>query len=155
MRLPIALLAVAALAAAAGPKSRPARTSDLPGVWIMADLTHSGPVDPEDKVFAPHQIFEFDQKGGMKHMTSPKPFTRGQLELFHSAPRVTRYGVDKTGVLVLSNPSWDTPLKYQCRFVTKSEAPGDLKVPQAGDILLSSVDDQGREAWSKVLRKAP
>jgi len=151
------LLVLTALAAttllAGGPPSRPARASDLPGVWVMVDLTHSAPVDPEDKLFAPYQIFAFDRKGGMKHMTSAKPFTEGQLALFDSAPQVTRYGVDRNGILVLVNPSWEAPLKYQCRLVTKTKDESDPKSPRAGDLLLTSTDDRGREAWSKLLRK--
>jgi hypothetical protein len=121
----------------------------------MVDMTHNAPFDPEDKLFAPYQIFAFDRKGGMKHMTSAKPFTDGQLALFDSAPQITRYGVDGNGTLVLSNPSWDAPLKYQCRVVTKAEAAADPKSPQAGDLLLALIDERGREAWSKLLRKAP
>ncbi len=155
MRFAAAFVALAALAA--GPQTRPARSSDLPGVWLMVDMTRNAPFDPEDKLFAPYQIFAFDKRGGMKHMTSAKPFTEGQLALFNSAPQITRYGVDKTGVLVLSNPSWDAPLKYHCRLVVKAEADaaGDPKSPQAGDLILAGIDDRGREAWSKLLRKAP
>ncbi|HEY1205447.1 MAG: hypothetical protein ABSH46_06005 [Bryobacteraceae bacterium] len=155
MRFQVAFVALAATLLAAGPRLRPARSSDLPGVWVMVDMTHNAPFDPEDKLFAPYQIFAFDRKGGMKHMTSAKPFTDGQLALFDSAPQITRYGVDGNGTLVLSNPSWDAPLKYQCRVVTKAEAAADPKSPQAGDLLLALIDERGREAWSKLLRKAP
>ena len=154
MRLVTALAIQAAFAAAliaAAPQMRPARASDLPGVWLMVGLTNDAPFDPEDKVFAPYQIFAFDKKGGMKHMTSAKPFTEGQLALFSAAPQVTRYTVSPDGTLELSNPSWDAPLKYQCRVVTKPDA--DAKSIQAGDVLMISVDERGREAWSKVLRK--
>jgi hypothetical protein len=151
------LLALTALAAATlmagGPPSRPARATDLPGVWMMVDLTHTVPVDPEDQLFAPYQIFAFDRKGGMKHMTSAKPFTEGQLSLFDSAPQVTRYGVDRNGILALVNPSWEAPLRYQCHLVTKTKDGGDPKSPHEGDLLLVSTDDRGREAWSKLLRK--
>ena len=152
MRL-IALASFAAILMAGGPQARPARSSDLPGVWVMADMTHTAPVDPEDKLFAPYQIFAFDRKGGMKHMTSAKPFTEGQLSLFDAAPQITRYGVDRNGILVLVNPSWDAPLKYQCHVVTKTKDAADPKSPRAGDLLLISTDDRGREAWSKLLRK--
>jgi len=146
---------LAAVLLAAGPHLRSARNSDLPGVWMMVDITSNGPSDPEDKTLAPYQIFGFEKSGGMKHMTSGKPFTAGQLELFRSAPFSTRYGLDGNGTLLLSNPSWDAALKYQCRLVSKAEAASDPKSPRAGDLLLSSVDERGREAWSKVLRKAP
>jgi len=153
------LVALTALAAttllAGGPPSRPARASDLPGIWVMVDMTHSAPVDPEDKLFAPYQIFGFSRKGGMKHMTSAKPFTEGQLALYDSAPEVTRYGVDRNGTLILVNPSWEAPLKYQCRLVTKTKDEGDPKSPRAGDLLLVATDDRGREEWTKLLRKAP
>lgn len=154
MRL-LALASVAAVLLAAGPHLRPARSSDLPGVWLMVDMTNTAPVDPQDKQFAPYQIFAFDRKGGMKHMTSAKPFTEGQLALFNSAPQITRYSVDGSRTLMLSNPSWDAPLKYQCRLVTKAEPASDPKSPQAGDLLLAATDDRGREVWSKLLRKAP
>lgn len=153
MRFVAAFVALAALAA--GPQTRPARSSDLPGVWLMADMTRNAPFDPEDKQFAPYQIFGFDKRGGMKHMTSAKPFTEGQLALFNSAPQITRYSVDGSRTLMLSNPSWDAPLKYQCRLVTKAEPASDPKSPQAGDLLLAATDDRGREVWSKLLRKAP
>ena len=121
----------------------------------MIDITRNAGFEPDDKTVAPYQIFGFDKKGGMKHMTSAKPFTRSQLELFDAAPQVTRFGVDKNGTLVLVNPAWDAPLKYQCRIVTKTEAAGDMKSPQEGDLIMTSTDDQGREVWSKLLRKAP
>jgi hypothetical protein len=152
--LALTILAATTLLAG-GPQARPARGSDLLGVWVMIDMTRDPSFDPQDKLFAPYQIFAFDKRGGMKHMTSAKPFTDGQLALFNSAPEVTRYGVDRNGTLVLVNPSWDAPLKYQCRVVTKTKDEGDPKSPQAGDLLLSSTDDRGREAWSKLLRKAP
>ena len=152
MRL-IALASFAAILMAAGPQARPARSSDLPGVWLMVDMTSNAPVDPQDKAFAPYQIFAFDRKGGMKHMTSARPFTEGQLSLFDSAPQITRYGVDRNGILVLVNPSWEAPLKYQCRMVTRTKDGSDPKSPRAGDLLLVSTDDRGREAWSKLLRK--
>jgi hypothetical protein len=150
----MALAVCAATLVAADPQVRPARNSDLPGVWMMVGITNNAPFDPADKLFAPYQIFAFDKKGGMKHMTSAKPFTEGQLALFSSAPQVTQYAVEK-GRLVLSNPSWDAPLKYECRLVTKIDEAGDLKSLHAGDLILISLDDQGREAWSKVLRKTP
>lgn len=151
----LALASLAAVLLAGGPQARPARSSDLPGVWMMVEMTRNAPIDPQDKLFAPYQIFAFDKKGGMKHMTSARPFTEGQLALFNSAPQVTRYGVDRNGTLVLVNPSWDAPLKYQCRVVTRTKDEGDPKSPQAGDLLLAATDDRGREAWSKLLRKAP
>jgi hypothetical protein len=150
----VALVAVwGASLLAAGPQVRPARTSDLPGVWFMAAITTNAPADPDDSAFAPYQIFGFDRQGGMKHMTAAKPFTPGQIALFDSAPQVTRYTVEKGGELVLSSPSWDAPLKYQCRLVTKAEGASDPKSAQAGDLLLVSTDEQGREVWSKLLRK--
>ncbi len=153
MRLVVLTALAAATLLAGGPQARPARSSDLPGIWMMVDLTHNAPVDPEDNLFAAYQIFAFDKKGGMKHMTSAKPFTEGQLSLFDSAPQVTRYGVDRNGILVLVNPSWDAPIKYQCRLVTKTKDAADPKSPRAGDLLLISTDERGREAWSKLLRK--
>jgi hypothetical protein len=156
MRLVTPLVTLAVLAAAliaAGPQMRPARATDLPGVWLMVGLTNDAPFDPADKVFAPYQIFAFDKKGGMKHMTSAKPFTEGQLALFSAAPQVNRYTVSPDGTLELSNPSWDAPLKYQCRVVAKSESAADAKSVQVGDLLMVGLDDRGREAWSKVLRK--
>jgi hypothetical protein len=156
--LALAALLVPALLAA-DPEYRPARTTDLPGVWMVVAMATSAPPDPDDKTFAPYQIFGFDRQGGMKHMTSTKPFREGQIALFNAAPQVTRYSVEKDGTLVLSNPSWDVPLKYQCRVVVKADAKAgaaaDAKSPQAGDVLLVSMDDQGREAWSKLLRKVP
>jgi hypothetical protein len=150
----IASAALAAALAAAGPELRPARTADLPGVWVMVDQVRNAPFDPEDTVFAPYQLFAFDQKGGMKHMTSPKQFTDSQLALFSAAPQVTRYTVEKDGTLVLANPSWDAPIKYQCRVVTKTEDPDTGRSPREGDLVLSSIDAHGKEAWSKLLRKA-
>ncbi len=152
---PIALIALASSLLAAGPQTRPARSSDLPGVWVMIDMTHGAPFDPQDKLFAPYQIFGFDRKGGMKHMTSARPFTEGQFALFNSAPQVTRYTVERDGTLTLSNPSWEAPLRYQCRVVTKAEAAGDPRSPQPGDLLLSGTEERGREGWSKLLRRAP
>ncbi len=153
MRLVALTALAAAILLAAGPQSRPARASDLPGIWMMVDITSTAPLDPQDTLFAPYQIFAFDKKGGMKHMTSAKPFTGGQLSLFDAAPQITRYGVDRNGILALVNPSWEAPLKYQCRFVTKTKDGGDPKSPHEGDLLLISTDDRGREAWSKLLRK--
>ncbi|HXN48811.1 MAG TPA: hypothetical protein VN893_19330 [Bryobacteraceae bacterium] len=151
---PLVLSALAATTLlAGGPQSRPARSSDLPGIWIMVELTSSAALDPQDQLFAPFQLFAFDKKGGMKHMTSGKPFTQGQLSLFDSAPQVTRYSVDRNGILVLANPSWEAPLKYQCRLVTKTKEAADPRSPHEGDLLLISTDERGREAWSKLLRK--
>ncbi len=152
MRL-LALASFAAALMASGPQTRPARSSDLPGIWMMVDISSTAPLDLQDTLFAPYQIFAFDKKGGMKHMTSAKPFTEGQLALFDSAPQITRYGVDRNGILVLVNPSWEAPLKYQCRLVTKTKDAADPKSPHEGDLLLISTDDRGREAWSKLLRK--
>ena len=126
---------------------------DLGGGRVRLARVKDSLFESEDKLFAPYQVFEFDKKGGMKHMTSAKPFTGGQLSLFDSAPQVTRYGVDRNGILVLVNPSWDAPLKYQCHVVTKTKDAADPKSPRAGDLLLISTDDRGREAWSKLLRK--
>jgi len=116
-------------------------------------MTSTAPLDPQDTQFAPYQVFAFDRKGGMKHMTSAKPFTEGQRALFNTAPQVTRYSVDRNGILVLVNPSWEAPLKYQCLFVTKTGDGSDPKSPRAGDLLVISTDERGREAWSKLLRK--
>ncbi len=146
----IAALALAAMASEDQPAVRPARTGDLPGTWQMVSITKAPGADAEDAQFAPYQIFFFDQGGKMKHMTSPKPFS--SLALFEAAPLVTRYSVDKKGTLVLTNPSWDAPRKYQCDVVTKA-AGNDAKSARPGDVILTGTDDSGKLAWTKLLRK--
>ena len=154
----ITALASVALAAAQtgisarwGPVAvRPARNADLPGTWAMVNLV-GDKADPSDSMFAPFQIFHFDSDGRMKFMTSAKPFT--SLALFEAAPLVTRYSLDKHGTLLLANPGWPTPRKYQCIVVLKGARGDDVKLPRPADVLLSGVDEAGRPAWSKLLRK--
>jgi hypothetical protein len=144
---------VAAALVAADPQARPAKTSDLEGVWQMVELTNNQPANADDAQLAPYQIFRFDRHGKMKHMTSQKPFTAGQLALFDSAPLVMEYKVEKRGTLVLSNPSWDAPRTYQCSVVTQAEPSADLQAARAGDLVISGADGQGKILWSKRLRK--
>lgn len=146
--------AVAALAAD-NPQVRPIRVSDLPGLWQMMDLNKSPSEDAEDSLFAPYQIFYFDPRGGMKYMTSAKPFSKGQLALFDAAPLVTRFEVDKDGMLALTNPAWDEPRRYQCNAITKVEGGSEIRAPRAGDVVLAATDAQGKVLWAKLLRKVP
>lgn len=149
----ISLLLAAAAAAAENAPIRPARMRDLPGLWEMVALTKHAEIDAEDSLFAPYQLFYFDPKGRMKHMTSPKPFRATQRSMFEAAPLVTAYTLDRRGQLQLTNPGWDAPRSYLCTFVTK-DAAGDDPRPRAGDLLLSGLDAAGKPAWSKLLRKA-
>jgi hypothetical protein len=152
------MAAVAVLAPAANdPQVRPARVSDLPGLWQMIEISFAknASVDAEDSLLAPYQIFYFDPRGWMKYMTSGKPFSQGQLALFDAAPLVTRYELDKRGTLALTNPAWDEPRKYQCTAVTKVEGGSDPRAPRAGDLLLAAKDAQGTVLWAKLLRKVP
>ena len=127
MRLVALTALAAAILLAAGPQSRPARASDLPGIWMMVDITSTAPLDPQDTLFAPYQIFAFDKKGGMKHMTSAKPFTGGQLSLFDAAPQITRYGVRSQRnpgagePLLGSSPQIPMPLRNQNQGWGRSE----------------------------------
>jgi hypothetical protein len=160
MRLRVILLALTAamavLAPAAGdPQVRPARASDLPGLWQMMDLNKSASVDAEDSLFSPYQIFYFDPRGWMKYMTRVKPFTQAQLALFDAAPMATRYEVDKRGTLALTNTAWDEPRRYQCNTVTKVEDGSDPRAPRVGDLLLAATDAEGKLVWVKLLRKVP
>jgi hypothetical protein len=135
----------------AGVEVRPARAADLPGMWQMAALIMPPEADASDPLFAPYQVFFFDQSGKMKHMTSARPFT--SFALFEAAPLVTRYSVEKKGTLVLTNPAWDAPRRYQCTVVTKSAGGEDRKSARPGDVLLTGLDEAGKPAWTKVLRK--
>ncbi len=150
----ISLLLVGGAAAEDNPSLRPARPRDLPGLWQMLAVTKTAEIDAEDNFFAPYQLFYFDAKGRMKHMTSPKPFRDTQRSMFEAAPPVTAYSLDRRGQLQLTNPGWDTPRSYQCSVVTKDAAGDDPKRARAGDLLLSGVDGSGKPAWSKLLRKA-
>jgi hypothetical protein len=149
----MAVLIACAAPAAEKPAVRAARAGDLPGLWQMVALTKYAEVDAADSLFAPYQLFYFDPSGRMKYMTSPKPFRDTQRSMFNAAPPVTRFTLDRRGQLQLTNPGWDAPRSYLCRFVTR-DAPGDGPVPlRAGDLLLTGVDDAGKPAWSKLLRK--
>ena len=131
--------------------AKPARNSDLAGTWVMLRLVVDK-ADPDDSTFAPYQIFQFDTSGRMKFMTSAKPFSN--FALFEAAPLVTRFTLDKHGVLTLSNPGWDAPRKYQCTVVAKGPAGDEARVPRAGDVLLSGLDESGKPSWSKLLRQS-
>ncbi len=146
------VLLIAAIAALADTAAlRPARTADLAGTWQMVSITKAEDTDESDSFFAPYQLFRFDAGGRMKFMTATKPFT--SLALFDSAPMVTRYSVDRRGILTLVNDAWDAPRKYLCRMVTKAETAADRKEPREGDLLLTGADDAGKAGWSKLLRK--
>jgi hypothetical protein len=160
MRFNAILFALAAAAVALGappdsPQVRPARGSELVGLWQMVDVTRGPSADAEDSQLAPFQIFYFDRRGWMKFMTSMKPFSKGQLALFDSAPLVTRYEMEKDGTLALTNPAWDEPRRYHCNAVTKVEGEGDVRAPHVGDLVLAATDAEGKPVWAKLLRKVP
>jgi len=96
----VALAALAPVLRTRPPAARPARR--------LADGRHDPQraLRPEDKLFATYQILP-STRGRHEAHDQRQAFTEGQLALFNSAPQITRYAVDKTGMLVLSSPSWD------------------------------------------------
>jgi hypothetical protein len=147
----LVLMLVAAAVWAEAPETRPARTADLAGTWQMVALLKPADADAGDSTFAPFQLYRFDPNGRMKHMTASKPFT--SLALFDAAPLITRYALDRRGILTLSNPAWDAPHKYVASIVTKPPTASDAKLPRAGDLVIAENPEQGSAAWSKLLRK--
>jgi len=138
---------------AQAPEMRPARSADLVGTWQMVSISKPENVEGTDTLLAPYQLFQFEANGRMKHMTATKAFT--SLALFQAAPAITRYTLNKSGTLVLTNPNWDAPRQYKCSLIVKPDTNANPKEPRAGDVLMTGSETSNQPAWSKLLRKLP
>lgn len=151
-RILFLVLAVAA-AMAQTAEMRPARSADLVGTWQMVSLSKPENVEGTDTVLAPYQLFQFQANGRMKHMTATKAFT--SLALFQAAPAITRYTLNKSGTLTLTNPNWNAPRQYKCSLIVAPATSADPKQPRAGDIILTGSEAPNQPTWSKLLRRLP
>ncbi len=154
-------LLLIAIPAFAGEKaSRPCKKEDLVGVWEMVSVK---PVhDKADAVFFPYQKFVFRQDASMKFMSSEKPFTKEWLDKFQKQPTEIDFTLDDKGLLTLTWQARPHSEFAICAYVLNEVPPevlakiplsGREHLPKKGNVTLSFLNNQGKIAYQKILRK--
>ena len=155
------LLLITTLAFAADKASRPCKKEDLVGTWEMVLVR---PIyDRTDPVFFPYQKFVFNRDSSMKFMSSEKPFTKEWLDKFQKQPAEIDYSLDEKGLLTLTWHSRPHSEMAVCAYVLNDVPPEVLaKIPQSernrspkkGNVTLSFLNNNGKIAYQKILKKA-
>ena len=146
--------------AAADKASRPAAKADLVGAWEMVSVKPT--YDKADPVFYPYQRFVFNGDSSLKVISSEQSFTKEWLEKFQKQPAEIDYSLSNKGLLTMTWNSRPHIASAICAYVLSDVPPEVLsKVPAAerghlpkkGNVTLSYLNDEGKIAYQKILKK--
>ena len=145
---------------AAEKASRPCKKEDLVGTWEMVSVR---PVyDKKDPIFFPYQKFVFNQDSSMKSMASEQPFTKEWLDKFEKQSVEIDYSLSDKGLLTLTWQNRPHSEAAICAYVL-SDVPAEVlakvpkidrgNLPKKGNITLSYLNNDGKIAYQKILKK--
>ncbi len=154
------LMFISCSALAAEKASRPCTKDDLVGSW---DMVLVKPVyDKKDPVFFPYQRLEFKKDSSMKFISSEQPFTKEWLDKFEKQSPEIDYSLSEKGLLTLT---WQTRPHSEvavCAYVL-SDVPAEVlakvpasereHMPRKGNVTLSYLNNEGKIAYQKILKK--
>jgi hypothetical protein len=146
-----ALLVAAVVALASGPLTAQERSArlcapaDLTGTWEVVDMSAAFRMDRNDPYYYQHQRFAFETGGGVRHVTSTKPFTPTEWRALTAAPATSTWSLDDRGRLIVTRPSGQEGVV--CTFGLQP-----VENQHAGDVVLTYFD-RGQPVLKRVLRK--
>ncbi len=103
----------------------------------------------------PHQVFQFDEDGGVKSAHSDQAFEGGPAKVLQNVPSVVTYQVGANGVVtVWAKERPDASETWECNAVTENVDDQKRQVHlKRGDVVMTLLGKDGQPLYVRQLRK--
>jgi hypothetical protein len=135
---------------------RACTAKDVVGSWKL--VKWNAPVhfnNPHAPYVMPHQVFQFNEDGGMKSAHSEQAFDGSPNKVLQHAPSVVKYEVDSNGlVTVRAKERPDASETWECNAVTENVDDQKRQVHlKRGDVVMTLLGKDGQPLYVRQLRK--